>query len=457
MVMLSLLGLAGVLYLYGLRIDWNGNMSQVRVKNLARDNARVEESRAAQRTEPVAIPVAVEKSPEVAPVKLVKAAYWTDFRGPNRAGEYSESPINTEWPTAGLPRLWKQPIGGGYASFTVGEGRAYTIEQRRDKEAVTAYDVLTGRELWAFSYPASFDEVLGGPGPRATPVYYDGLVYSLGAMGDLYCLSAATGRPKWSKNILADNDAKNIHWAMSGAPLIVDDMVIVTPGGAGGKSIVAYNRLSGAPVWKSLDDRAAYTSPILATLAGKRQIVWISGERAVGIGVEDGKLLWEYPWPAQMDMNCSLPVVIDDSDVLLSSAQGPGAALLKIAKNGDAFTAEPVWKNNRLKNKFNSSVLYQGYIYGFDEAILACLDPKTGELKWKGGRYGYGQLLLAGGYLVITTEQGELVLVRATPEAHQEAARFQAISGKTWNIPAIDHGLLLMRNTEEMACFRIGR
>ena len=144
----------------------------------------MERSRAAQRAEPAPVPAAVEKPaepPSPLPVKLVKAAYWTDFRGPNRAGEYAESPINTEWPATGLPRLWKQPIGGGYASFTVGEGRAYTIEQRRDKEAVTAYDIETGRELWAFSYPASFDEVLGGPGPRATPVYHDGLVYSLGA------------------------------------------------------------------------------------------------------------------------------------------------------------------------------------------------------------------------------------------------------------------------------------
>ncbi len=452
-IVFSLASLVLVLHLYGLRIDWNGNMTHVSIKSRARNDARVEQSRAVQKTEAPAAHVVVES----APVKLVKAAYWTDFRGPNRAGEYAESPINTEWPATGLPRLWKQPIGGGYASFTVGEGRAYTIEQRRDKEAVTAYDIETGRELWAFSYPASFDEVLGGPGPRATPVYHEGLVYSLGAVGDLYCLSAVTGKPKWSKHILSDNDTKNIHWAMSGAPLIVDDMVIVTPGGTGGKSIVAYNRLTGAPGWKSLNDRAAYTSPILATLAGKRQIVWISGERAVGIAVEDGKLLWEYPFPAQMDMNCSQPVIIDDSDVLLSSAQGPGAALLKISKDGDSFTAEPVWKNNRLKNKFNSSVLYQGYIYGFDESILACIDPRTGELKWKGGRYGYGQLLLAGGYLVITTEQGELVLVRATPEGHQELARFQAIEGKTWNIPAIDHGLLLVRNTEEMACFRLGR
>ena len=454
-IVFSLASLVLALHLYGLRIDWNGNMTHVSIKSRASNDARVEQSRAAQPAiESASEPIAETPA---ARVKLVKAAYWTDFRGPNRAGEYAESPINTEWPATGLPRLWKQPIGGGYASFTVGEGRAYTIEQRRDKEAVTAYDIETGRELWAFSYPASFDEVLGGPGPRATPVYHDGLVYSLGAVGDLYCLSAATGKPKWSKHILSDNDAKNIHWAMSGAPLIVDDMVIVTPGGAGGKSIVAYNRLTGAPIWKSLNDRAAYTSPILATLAGKRQIVWISGERAVGIAVEDGKLLWEYPFPAQMDMNCSQPVIIDDSDVLLSSAQGPGAALLKISKDGDSFTAQPVWKNNRLKNKFNSSVLYEGYVYGFDEAILACIDPKTGELKWKGGRYGYGQLLLAGGYLVITTEQGELVLVRATPEGHQELARFQAIEGKTWNIPAIDHGLLLVRNTEEMACFRLGR
>jgi outer membrane protein assembly factor BamB len=177
----------------------------------------------------------------------------------------------------------------------------------------------------------------------------------------------------------------------------------------------------------------------------------------VGLAVEDGKLLWEYPFPAQMDMNCSQPVVVDDASVLLSSAQGPGAALLEITKSGEAYTAHAVWQNNRMKNKFNSSVLYQGYIYGLDEAILACVEAKTGELKWKGGRYGYGQLLLADGYLVVLTEQGDVVLVRATPEGHQELARFSAIEGRTWNIPAIDNGLLLVRNSTEMACFRLGK
>lgn len=452
-------------YLYGMRIVWDGNFRPYAVtfESRKRHDAQVEQSRARQRAQapapaaPVVAMIEPARAPVVTPEMPLPAAYWTDFRGPNRDGVYAETDIETAWPATGLPRLWRQPIGAGYASFTVGEGRAYTIEQRRDQEAVTAYDVETGREVWAFTYPAAFDEVLGGPGPRATPVYHNGLVYSLGALGDLYCLSAKTGKPKWSKNILTDNGAKNVHWAMAGSPLIVDDNVIVTPGGASGKSIVAYNRLTGEPVWRSLSDRAAYTSPLVATLAGRRQIVWISAERAVGLTTEDGKLLWEFPFPAQMDMNCSQPVIVDDSHVFLSSAPGPGAALLEIAKSGDTYAAHPVWQNNRMKNKFNSSVLYQGFIYGFDEAILACMDAKTGELKWKGGRYGYGQLLLADGYLVITTEQGDLVLVRATPESHQELARFSAIEGRTWNIPAIDHGLLLVRNASEMACFRLGK
>jgi outer membrane protein assembly factor BamB len=467
---ICVVAIAELFAVYGMRLEWNGAMtvSGVSFETRRQRDARLEASRARQRAEepaPVPAPAAapLESARAVAtPVpartsERVPPAYWTDFRGPDRAGVYAETQIETDWPAAGLPRLWKQPVGGGYASFTVGEGRAYTIEQRRDREAIAAYDIETGRELWAFAYPALFDEILGGAGPRATPVYHDGLIYSLGAKGDLYCLWAKTGKPKWSKNILADNSAGNQRWGMAASPLIVDGMVVVTPGGAPGRSMVAYDRLSGARVWRALDDRAGYTSPILATLAGRRQIVWISGQRAVGLAPENGALLWEYAFPGQMDMNCSQPVVVDEAHVLLSSAQGPGAALLEITQTGETYAARAVWQNNRMKNKFNSSVLYQGFIYGLDEAILACIDPKTGDLKWKGGRYGYGQLLLAGGYLVVVTEEGDVVLVRATPEGHREMARFSAIEGRTWNIPAIDNGLLLVRNSSQMACFRLGK
>ena len=462
---ISMVAIVELFFIYGMRVVWNGNLAPMTVtfESRARHDMQLEVDRDRQRLAvPLAKPVtpaAAESTPVPAqtPAKVLPAGYWTDFRGPNRAGVYTQTEIETAWPAAGLPRLWKQPVGAGYASFTVGEGRAYTVEQRRNKEAITAYDVETGRELWAFTYPAQFDEILGGPGPRATPVYHDGLLYSLGANGDFNCLLARTGKPKWSKNILTDNAATNPQWAMSGSPLIVDDKVIVTPGGANGRSMVAYDRLTGEPIWRSLSDKAGYTSPILATLAGRRQIVWISAERAVGVTVEDGKLLWDFPFPAQMGMNCSQPVVVDEARVLLSSAQGPGAVLLEITKTGDAYAARAVWQNNRMKNKFNSSVLYQGYVYGLDESILACVDAKTGELKWKGGRYGYGQLLLAGSHLVVLTEEGDVVLVRATPEGHQELARFPAIQGRTWNIPAIDNGLLLIRNSAEMACFRLGK
>ena len=381
------------------------------------------------------------------------SAYWTDFRGPGRTGVYSQMPILVEWPAAGLKQIWKQPIGGGYASFVIANGRAFTIEQRRTKEAVVAYDMRNGRELWAHSYDANFQESMGGDGPRATPVWHEGLIYSLGATGEFRCLDAATGSVRWSKNILEDNSAQNIQWGMSNSPLIVDDKVIVTPGGTYGKSIAAYNRLTGDALWKSLDDRQSYTSPIFTTLNGKRQIIAVNAPRVVGLDPENGALLWEFPWQTDHDINSAIPVVVDDSHFVISAGYGHGAALIEVSSTG----AKIVWQNTKMKNKFNHSVLHDGHLYGMDESILACIDVKTGELKWKGGRYGYGQLLLASGHLVITSERGEVVLVKASPDGHHEVAKFAAIDGKTWNSPAISDGFLLVRNTSEMACYRIGK
>ena len=314
-----------------------------------------------------------------------------------------------------------------------------------------AYDLMTGRELWAHTYDANFQESMGGDGPRATPVWHDGLIYSQGATGELRCLDAVTGSLKWSKNILEDNGAQNIQWGMSNSPLIVDDKVIVTPGGSNGKSVVAYHRLTGVGVWKSLDDKTSYTSPMLVTLAGKRQILAVNATRAVGLDPESGAMLWEFPWKTEYDINSAMPLIVDDSHFFISAGYGHGAALVEVSAAG----AKAVWQNTKMKNKFNHSVLYNGYIYGFDESILACIDAKSGELKWKGGRYGYGQLLLASGHLVIIGEQGELALVKATPDGHQELAKFSAIEGKTWNSPAISDGFLLVRNSAEMASYRM--
>jgi outer membrane protein assembly factor BamB len=380
--------------------------------------------------------------------------YWTNFRGPDRDGRYDEMEVLTKWPAEGLSLIWKQPIGVGYSSFTIADGRAYTIEQRRRQEVVAAYDLATGRELWIQAWNAEFKDETGD-GPRSTPTWEDGRLYALGATGELRCLDARTGGVIWGKNILSDNQAQNLPWAMAASPLIVDEKVIVLPGGTAGKSVVAYNKMSGAPVWKVLNDTQAYVSPILVTLAGRRQIIVESAERVVGLTPENGSLLWSYPWGTDHGINVSQPIIVDKNRFFVSSGYGKGAALVEVTGNGNSLTARTVWENINMKNKFNSSVLHQGYVYGLDEGILTCLDVNTGERKWKGGRYGYGQILLASGHLIVMSDTGELVLLRATPDQQTEVARFKAIEGKTWNVPAIAGGRLLVRNANEMAAYNI--
>jgi len=387
--------------------------------------------------------------PELAAAAGTGSTYWTDYRGPGRAGIYDETRILTDWPEQGLTELWRTKVGGGYASMVVAEGRVFTIEQRRKQEVVAAYDLSNGAQLWEHSWPGFFQEQMGGNGPRATPTWHEGQIYALGASGELRRLDAATGQKVWSKNILEDNGATNLMWGMSGAPLVVDDKLIVNPGGPGSNSIVAYDKDTGDEIWSSQGDPAGYASPQLATLDGKRQVLVMTGTRVVSLDVEDGALLWNVEWETDHQINAAQPLAVDEDHVWVSSGYGMGSGLLKIS----GANVEQVWKSNSMKNKFNSSVLYQGHVYGLDDAIFACIDVRTGERKWKGGRYGFGQVLLAAGHVIVLTEQGEVVLLKATPESHQELAKFSALSGKTWNVPAIAEGKLLVRNQTEMVAY----
>lgn len=384
------------------------------------------------------------------------SAYWTSFRGPDYDGIYKQ--MDFRWETNELQLLWKQPIGGGYASFAIAQGVAYTIEQRRENEVAAAYDLLTGKELWTRAWEAHFQEAMGGPGPRATPTWHDGLLYVLGATGELYCLDTAkNGEPVWHLNILIHNQADNKTWGMAASPLVIDDIVVVAPGGRKNNSIVAYDRMTGDRRWSALNDEVDYSSPIYIDLLDIRQIVFISHVRVVGLSAVDGSMLWEYPWETPNSYHIAQPVRIDSRRLFLSAGYGYGCETIELARpeNEGRITASLAWKNRHMKNKMSSSVYYEGHLYGLDETVLACLDAATGERKWKGGRYGHGQLLLASGHLVILTESGDLAIVKATPASHQEILRVPAITGKTWNYPALSDGLLLARNASEMACFRI--
>ena len=390
-----------------------------------------------------------------APQSDSTASNWPGFRGPDRDGVY-RGPIRVAWD--GLTPMWKKPVGGGRASFAVAGGRAFTIEQRKNEEVVAAYDVQTGRELWANAWRERFNSKLmglwgGGEGPRSTPTWHDGLVYALGARGELRCLDAASGKLVWRTNILSDAGATNLTWGMAGSPLVAGDAVIVQPGGSKGRSVAAYDRRTGKRLWTALDDKTAYASPMQVTILGVPQLLVVTATRVVGLSVDTRTVLWEFPWKTDHDASAAQPIVIGGDRVFYSSGYGTGAVVVELTKSGETFAVREVWRNIRMKNRQSTSVLRDGFIYGLDEGILACIDAATGDLKWKGGRYGHGQVLLAGDRLVVTTEEGELALVAASPEKFQEIARVPAIDGETWNVPAFAGGILLVRNTRQMAAF----
>lgn len=458
-------GVAGFLYIQwsGATVGLAGSGRSLVIEHVDAEGRlqRLESDRAREQASvlhPDRAALATAGSPMARPSGSVAAVeaprnYWTEYRGPGRAGVYDQTSLRLDWTEDRPTELWRQQVGGGYASMVVADGLVFTIEQRRNLEVVAAYQLLDGSQVWEHSWVSRFSERMGGDGPRATPTWADGRLYAQGANGDLVCLSAGDGKVLWQRNILRDAGAGNLTWGMAGAPLVVDDLVVVLPGGPAGKSLLAYDRLSGTVRWSALNDKAGYVSPQVATLAGRRQLLLVSGTRVLGASLEDGALLWSYPWKTSYDANCAQPLLVDGNHVFVSSGYGKGAALLQIASSGDRFSVEEVWFNRNMKNKFNPSVLHGDVVYGLDEGILAAIDVRTGERLWKQGRYRYGQLLYASGHLIVLSEDGDLALVEASPEAYSELVRFESISGKTWNVPAIADGILLVRNQTEMVAY----
>lgn len=395
-----------------------------------------------------------ESTPSVHRAQSDRADNFPAYRGTNCEGIVQGPPLARDWKSAQPKRLWNQPVGAGYAAFAVVWPLAVTIEQRRDTEAIVAYDATTGQERWNYSYPAHFKEVLGGDGPRATPTIAGGDVYSLGATGVLACLELHTGKLKWSVNILESN--KNLDWGMSGSPLVYEDLVVVSPGvqikspslvavhDAGHQvtrtgenhTIVALDRKTGKKVWGAGQARGGYSSPMLATIAGQCQIVLLDGEGVAGYDAKDGHDLWRYPFPTEHDMNIAQPILLNDDRVFISASFASGCAMLKITRAQDQLKPELLWKNRTLRTRFTSAAHKEGYLYGLDEGILTCVDAKDGKRLWKDGRYGNGQLLLVNGELLILAESGKLALVEASPEKYREITSFQALdasAGKSWN------------------------
>ncbi|HMP01388.1 MAG TPA: PQQ-like beta-propeller repeat protein [Gemmatales bacterium] len=386
---------------------------------------------------------------------------WPAFRGQQRDGVVQGFVLNTNWNDVAPKELWRQPCGLGYAAFAVVGKWAVTIEQRGDKEAVVCYDADTGAERWVYEQVGRFSEPLGGDGPRATPTIADGNVYALGATGRLVCLDSATGTEKWTANILENNE--NLDWGMAGSPLVYDDVVVVTPGAqtpaAKGRAILAYECQTGKLKWAQGDHKGGYSSPQLATLLGERQLVLFDGVGIAGYDPEGKGELWRFPWPVNMDINVAQPLVIGTDQVFISSGYGVGCALLQVSKTDGKWSVDQLWKNTSMKCKFTSPVVAGPYIFGLDEGVLTCLLLVTGDRQWREGRYGHGQILLAGQHIVVMAENGKVHLVPATGGGTGSGSvpTLTALKkgSKTWNPPALANGRLYLRNHEEMVCFEV--
>ena len=294
-----------------------------------------------------------------------------------------------------------------------------------------------------------------GAGPRATPTLHDGHVYTFGATGILNAFDGRNGAVLWSRNAATDTHKKVPGWGFASSPLVVGDLVIVAVSG----QLAAYDASTGVPRWTGPSDGGgSYSSPQLFTIGGVPQILLMSSPGATSVAPADGTLLWKHAWPS--DTRIMQPALTADGDLLITAGDamgGTGLRRIAVVHGPSGWTTEERWTSAGLKPSFNDFVVHDGNVFGFDGGILACIDVNDGKRKWKGGRYGHGQLVLLRdqNVLLVLSEEGELALVKAAPDQFTELARFPAMEGKTWNHPVLVGDRLLVRNDHEMVAFRL--
>ncbi|MCA9217660.1 MAG: PQQ-binding-like beta-propeller repeat protein, partial [Planctomycetales bacterium] len=385
------------------------------------------------------------------------------FLGPNRSGWIPGPSFDSDWTANPPTQIWKQEIGAGWSSFAIVNGFAVTMEQRHDQELVTCYDVMSGELQWAHSLSTRHETLLGGIGPRATPTIDEGRVYAMGATGTLRCLAGRNGDLIWEKDIVTEfggtheDDESSIAWGRSGSPLVVDDKLIVPVGCRSQHSctLVAFDKISGDVIWLSGDSLASYASPGSASICSVRQVLYVAEDKLISCEVETGTVLWEWKWPGASNAaaNASQAHALDGDRVFVSKGYGGGCELLQLSVDKNKWQVESIWKSNTtLKTKFSNVVIHDGLAFGLDDRILECVDLQTGRKIWKKGRYGFGQVLGVGDHIIVQAEDGRIVLVEAARKFN-ELASIAAIEGKTWNNPAIYGQYLLVRNSEQAACF----
>lgn len=402
---------------------------------------------------------------EVAVPPDMQGLSFRQFLGDNRDGKVVGVELSEDWGAHPPEIIWEVPVGGGWAGVAIAEGRLITLEQHDDIEKVVCYRMVDGKQIWSVDAKARHFNVAGGLGPRSTPTIEQGRVYTLGATGILQCIDFKSGTLFWKADLLELAGASQakfeelVNWGRAASPLIVNQTLVVPLGGddpKNMKSLIAFDKNTGKELWRSGSDQIGYSSPMLASFNNQQQIVMVNEKTVTGHNPETGEQLWSVDWPGLSNGNasCSQPIPLKGNQLFLSKGYGGIATLLAFERGKPV--KKPIWINRKsLRTKFTSPIEHNSLIFGLSDGILECIDATTGEQLWKDGRYGHGQVLLAGNHLLISSESGELVLVKADSESHQEVAKYQLIEGITWNIPSLAGPYVIIRNGTSMACVKL--
>jgi len=404
------------------------------------------------------------------PLSMTSAKDWPQYRGLAADGKSLDTVVNVDWPASGPRLLWKQPTPLGFSSFSIADGRVFTLIARENAadeltQTCIAMDADTGQELWHFDmskseYPggggAGAPGNRGGDGPRSTPTVDGDRIYVYDSELQISCLSAATGSLLWQRDVLQDFEGRKIAWSNATSPVIDGDMLFLAGGGPG-ESLIALDKMNGEVVWKNSDERMTHANPVLATIHGQKQLIYFLQSGLVAVAPANGDELWRTEFPYSTS-SAAMPVVAGEL-VYCSAGYGVGAGLFRISHS---MSVENVWrKPNKLMNHWSTPVFHEGHLYGiyefkkYGKAPLQCVELATGDIKWKQRGFGPGNCIIVGDKVIALSDSGELVIAKATPTEYVELSRAKVLEGKCWSTPAYSAGHVYIRSTQEGACVQL--
>jgi outer membrane protein assembly factor BamB len=379
---------------------------------------------------------------------------WPGFRGGNRDSRAVSTATPLAWDTESPAEAWRVPIGPAWSSFAHVSGRLFTQEQRGESELVTCYDAATGELIWQHSDKSRFTEPVSGAGPRATPTFANGLIYAYGARALLNCLNAGTGECIWKRDLMREVNARLPIWGFSSSPLVIEGVVVVYAGGDGDNGLVAFDAATGEPAWQIASRGMNFSSGQPVTIDGRTLVLFGDKSGLLAVDPATGALLWRYKPADWFGPPICQPQQIGRNSVIAPLGDGIGVARLEIRHESNEWDISETWSSRRLKPSFNDFVYHDGHLYGFDQNIFTSVNAATGERNWKAGRFGFGQVLLLKdrSQLIVTGEDGSVILLSANPERLEELGRIRPMTGKTWNHPIVVNDRLYVRNGEHAVC-----